>query len=471
VTVTQPTEPSIAEVVESRLEYPRVLHVGHHPIGAPTNSGLTLGTMFGSWPDSELLQVCIRAHEAAPLRGEVVMTPAALAPVEFGLRAALKPFLWARRAVGANVERESDGMNNSVQRSGALSTSQRARLAVGVVNDIGPVWLTPKLRKEVKRFRPHVVHSLLGGVRAMRLSLALSRYLDVPLVPHFMDDWVDNLFTHGQLGGYARSQTELVFAQVLERAPVCLTIGEDMRREFEFRLNRPCVTVGNSVDLDDYSGAGHGQAHSRPKLVMRYVGGLHLGRDQVLSVLAEVLDRESFGDRKWTLELFVPEHDRGRAGRMAERFRSVVHGGSLAPSEVPGTLVTADALVFLESELPGITSFTRLSVSTKVPQYLASSRPLLVMGPPDQASVRTLMRSSLSVYSGSSPSPEALLASLERLTALAGKTGGAAPGQPAWLIAEFGEQATQERLRAGLARAAATPLGKAAHLALTRANR
>ena len=448
--------------MESRLDYPRVLHVGYHPIGAPTNSGLTLGTMFGSWPDSQLLQVCMRAHEDAPLRGEVLMTPTVTAPVEFGLRAALKPYAWVRRTAGASVERESDGMNNSVQRSGALSTRQRAHLAVGVVNDIGPVWLPPKLRREVKRFRPHVVHSLLGGVRAMRLSLALSRYLGVPLVPHFMDDWVDNLFTHGQLGGYARSQTERVFAQVLERTPVCLTIGEDMRREFELRLNRPCVTVGNSVDLDDYSRAGQASAHSRPKPAMRYVGGLHLGRDQVLSVLAEVLDGESFGDRNWTLELFVPEYDRGRAGRLAERFRSVVHGGRLAPSEVPGKLVTAQALVFLESELPGITNFTRLSVSTKVPQYLASGRPLLVMGPPDQASVRTLLRSSLSVYSESSPSPEALRASLERLTALAVNTGGAPPGQPAWLMAEFGEQATQERLRAGLARAAATPLSKAA---------
>ena len=457
--------------VESRSGYPRVLHVGYHPIGAPTNSGLTLGTMFGNWPDSELLQVCMSEHEDAPLRGEVLMTPTALAPVEFGLRAALKPYAWARKTAGANVERESDGMNNSVQRSAALSTRQRARLALGVVNDIGPVWLTPKLRKEVKRFGPHVVHSLLGGVRAMRLSLALSRYLEVPLVPHFMDDWVDSLFTQGQLGGYARSQTERVFAQVLERAPVCLTIGEDMRREFESRLNRPCVTVGNSVVLDDYSVAGQVSAHQGPKLIMRYVGGLHLGRDQVLSALAEVLDRESLGDREWTLELFVPEHDRGRAVRMAERFRSVVHGGNLAPSEVPGKLVTAHALVFLESELPGITNFTRLSVSTKVPQYLASGRPLLVMGPPDQASVRTFLRSSLSVYSGASPSPEALRASLQRLNALAVKTGAASPGQPDWLLAEFGEQATQERLRAGLARAVGTPLSEAAHLELIRANR
>jgi hypothetical protein len=454
--MTQLREPMTTRAGKSRSEYPRVLHVGHHPIGAPTNSGLTLATMFGSWPHSELLQVCTRVHKDAPLRGEVLMTPGVLAPVELGLRAALKPSVWVRRAAGRSVERESDGMNNSVQRSGGLSTRQRVRLAAAVINDIGPVWLTPKLRQQVKRFRPDVVHSLLGGVLAMRLSLALSRYLDVPLVPHFMDDWVDNLFTHGQLGGYARSQTERVFAQVLERAPLCLTIGEDMRREFEFRLNRPCVTVGNSVDLDDYGRARQVPTHSRPQLIMRYVGGLHLARDHVLSVLAEVLDAESFGDRAWTLELFVPDYDRARAGRMAERFRSVVYGGSLAPPEVPGMLVTADALVFCESELPGITKFTRLSVSTKVPQYLASGRPLLVLGPADQASVRTLIRSSLSVYSENSASRDALRGSLEGLTALAVKTGGAAPDHPGWLLAEFSEQATQERLRAGLARAAAT---------------
>ncbi len=88
VRVTQPTKPSTTRVVESPLDYPRVLHVGHHPIGAPTNSGLTLGTMFGSWPDSELLQVCTRAHEDAPVRGEVLMTPAVAGAC--GVRAACR---------------------------------------------------------------------------------------------------------------------------------------------------------------------------------------------------------------------------------------------------------------------------------------------------------------------------------------------------------------------------------------------
>ena len=65
------------------------------------------------------------------------------------------------------------------------------------------------------------------------------------------------------------------------------------------------------------------------------------------------------------------------------------------------------------------------------------------------------MRSSLSVYSRTSPGPESLRTSLERLTVLAGRSRGASGQQPDWLLSEFGERATQERLRAGLAQAAA----------------
>ena len=86
----------------------------------------------------------------------------------------------------------------------------------------------------------------------MRLVVALSKRLDIPIVPHFMDDWIDNLFADGQLMGYARRAVVRGLEEVLERSPICLTIGDDMQREYSRRLDRPCVAVGNSVDLATY---------------------------------------------------------------------------------------------------------------------------------------------------------------------------------------------------------------------------
>ena len=57
---------------------------------------------------------------------------------------------------------------------------------------------------------------------------------------------------------------------------------------------------------------------------------------------------------------------------------------------MPRRLRSATALLFVESLQPEIAAFTRLSVSTKVPQYLAARRPIVAVGPRGQASIGEL---------------------------------------------------------------------------------
>ncbi len=437
------------------MEYPRVLYVGGQPIGAQSNSGLTLGAMFGDWPDERLLQIWMEHHPSAPTRGTSHVAEPMTSPFDAALRTTLTALKRARRGFSGAATPETDGMNSSVRRSTPMGARQRARISLQALNDIGPVRLPPSLRQEVSRFDPQVIHSLLGGVRVMRLTLALSRYMDVPIVPHFMDDWVSTLFTDGQLGGLARAQTERVIGQTLARSPLCLTIGADMRSEFQDRLKRRCFVVGNSVDISDYEQPVERRRSSAGlPLVMRYVGGLHLGRDVVVASIAKAIDEA--GDlSQWALELFVPDEDRRRALRLSERFASVSYAGNIAPADVPITLMSADALLFVESEEPGILDFTRLSVSTKVPQYLASRRPTLVMGPQNQASVRTLLRGPLSVHAGPTPGDVDLRNALRAVSLrVVQNREPQSSGHAVWFLEEFGQAATQERLRASLTLAA-----------------
>lgn len=382
------------------MNHPKVLHVGFQPIGAPTNSGLTLGSMFDGWPDARLMQMCLKPEPLAAPRGTLVVAPLSVAPLD-GL---------VRSALGRHVPSGSvDGLNNSVSRRGrSMSLGARARVAATTINDIGPVHLPKSCARAIAEFRPQVVHSLLGGVRAMRLALAVSRRFDLPIVPHFMDDWPENLFADGRLFGLPRRSVVHDLDDVLVRSPVLLTIGDDMRSEFEQRYAKPTAVVGNSVDIDLFEAAA---SVSRPEpglRVMRYVGGLHLGRDILVGRIAEALTLRAHDAPAWSLELFVPPMDASRAERLAQAFPVVHHRGSVAPADVPGVLTSAHAQVFLESSDPDIAAFTRLSVSTKVPQYLAARRPVLVLGNPDQGSVRALLSSGLGVYAGHDADPDAL---------------------------------------------------------------
>ena len=306
------------------------------------------------------------------------------------------------------------------------------------------------MAKEVEDFGPQVIHSLLGGVRITKFVTALARRLGVPVVPHFMDDWMDNLFTDGQLFGLARREAERSIHRLLLHAPRILTVGSDMNTHYAATLRRPAVVVGNSADFDLFD---HLVAQRRPASdgphTLRYVGGLHLGRAEVLRAVGRALDGQHVGGRRWQLALNIPPQDVKAAQLLDREVPSITNEGSLDHAEVPRTIVNSDAVLFLESSDPGITSFTRLSVSTKVPEYLASGRPVLAIGPRDQASIRTLRRAGTAVYGGDGRTEHALSDSMVELSHLVTAPPRDDPERTA-LRQEFGVHETQERLRRAL---------------------
>ena len=264
------------------------------------------------------------------------------------------------------------------------------------------------LRDWVLRFRPEVVYSLLGSVRIMRLARVVGRLSGVPVVPHFMDDWPATLYSSGEIGGVARAVARRELSTLLRDAPAALTVSDAMAEEYTTRFGRSFRTFANPVDVD--------LAPSAPRaggdgLRLMYVGGLHLERWRTLRNLGRQLDGINMGAPGWSLVIHVPAPDLSRYSSAFEGLASVEVGGSLAPDRVGATLRTADVLLHVESFDPEIRRYTRLSLSTKIPQYLAANRPVLAIGPRDVASI-SLVASSGAGLVVSSDSGEGLRSAL-----------------------------------------------------------
>jgi glycosyltransferase involved in cell wall biosynthesis len=76
---------------------------------------------------------------------------------------------------------------------------------------------------------------------------------------------------------------------------------------------------------------------------------------------------------------------------MVERLSipgAVEFKGALNAAEVQQVIVESDILVHVESMDKVSRKLTRLSVSTKIPEYLASGRCILAVGPAEVASIR-----------------------------------------------------------------------------------
>ena len=84
--------------------------------------------------------------------------------------------------------------------------------------------------------------------------------------------------------------------------------------------------------------------------------------------------------------IHTPVHDALAASQLESIGTAVIFKGSVRPEEVSGVLNESDVAVHVESFSDSCAEYTRLSVSTKIPQYFAAGIPVLAYGPSSLAS-------------------------------------------------------------------------------------
>ncbi len=388
---------------------PRVLIVASEAIEGTSGTAVTLTNLFGGWGDGALGQVIATAIPAGLTpRWPTYVMPRRSAPVDHYPRSLLRAMRGGDRTNGNPAEQQIAASPASRSRrslAGGLHAQARA------IADMSPIVVPNDLRDWVLSFRPEVVYSLLGSVRIMRLARVVGKLSGVPVIPHFMDDWPATLYSSGEIGGIARVVMRRELSTLLRDAPTALTVSDAMAEEYTTRFGRSFRTFANPVDVH--------LAPSAPRaggdeLRLMYVGGLHLERWKVLRNLGRQLDVINMGAPSWFLVIHAPATDLSRYASAFEGLASVQVGGSLAPDRVGAKLRDADVLLHVESFDPEIRRHTRLSLSTKIPQYFAANRPVLAIGPGDVASI-SLVASSGAGLVVSSDSGEGLRSALEVL--------------------------------------------------------
>jgi glycosyltransferase involved in cell wall biosynthesis len=186
-----------------------------------------------------------------------------------------------------------------------------------------------------------------------------------------------------------------------------------MADEYKRRFGIPFDVFANCVDDEDFTKEHDERRPLSDPVELVYVGGLHLGRWRCLANIAEAIDTLGREKPEVRLTIYAPESD-------LERFSSTFAGYSSARlarwlhrEEVPVVLRSADVLVHVESFDPDHRLYTRLSLSTKIPQYLAAGRPVLGYGPVEVASMRHIEQARAGVVVGADP--EALREALRQL--------------------------------------------------------
>lgn len=384
---------------------PRVLIVTGEPCNQTTATGITLSNLFRGMPSEFIAQVY---SASVPVDTNVCNKYWKLSSKNlflvghlFRLAEAFRRFSSRYRRAPASLKNFNDGYGVTVRRHAKWL-------------DWMPYIIDRKMLSEVRVFKPDVIYTTLGSLRLARLVNRLSREFSVQVVPHFLDDWLSTYDSSGAeslMARIARPRLEAETRRLLEQVPFAMAVSDSMSREYSRRFSIPFETFVNPPDAPiGCPRAFSPEAFTRP-LKFVYTGGLHLGRFDVLHEVATVVDRLVKQGHKIELSIYVPQKDTVLANTAFEGLLGVVIYGNVPAKQISTILDESDIAVHVESFEPGFKKYTRLSVSTKIPQYLASGLPVLACCPEDVASGQYLVENGCGIVVGTD-SVDALESSL-----------------------------------------------------------
>ena len=348
----------------------RVLIVSPHPLTDQDPGSVTFASLFSAFQKHEIRQIVIGSPVTEP---DLVEAWRVVGPANVRIEKLVRT---VTRYGG------SHNVTVGVVRD-AVKANTGKQLLLSAYADAMPVFFSKEEADWVRGFAPQVVYSTLGSIRCLKTVMWVNRLLNVPIVVHYMDDWIATQY-RGPFTWIPRRMLLHLNKKVVDRAAHRLAISPHMARQYEIQFARPFDNFMHCVDIPSESR----RHQSDGELRMAYVGGLHLFREEVLARLGSVIQARGgkIGHAEVSVDCYAPESHLA-AYRDRLEGAGVCCVRSLQPHEVADVIAGYDCLIHVESFDQRAYRYTRLSISTKIPVYLAAGLPILAIGPRHQAAV------------------------------------------------------------------------------------
>jgi hypothetical protein len=379
--------------MNSNNNYPRLLIVSHNPFSL-INNGKTFTALFKGWPKDNIAQLYLSTdvpdfsvcHKFFQLHDIDILRRA----------------LFNRRVRGRRIT-YSD-LPQMIAFRHTITTDHFLQLLRGHVDPFSLIardllwniagYKTRELQRFIDEFDPHVVYfQSYKSVFAFSIAKWLCKSKSIPLIIGITDDQVSGKFTLDPFFWIQLTRVKRAFKSLILSSDVlcggCIALGGDrMAEEYKSRFGGNYIVAMNAIAEPDLP--NHTPINGLVKFM--YAGCLGLSRWKVLALIAECLE-ELYRDEDIHGELSIYSFDqpRAKASALLNTPHCCSFNGVLNADQLSTAKAHSDVLVHVESFDKKNKHITRLSMSTKIPEYLASRRCIFAVGPGDVASMQYLV--------------------------------------------------------------------------------
>lgn len=378
------------------MEYPRLLIMSHNSFSDIRNNGKTMTALFENWPKECLAQFYIQNETPSY---SICTNYFHITDLDI-LHANFKFNTAKGRVLTEDENSEADHVYINL---GDLSGWKRItykmlynRVPISeLARDIAwrkSKWKSLNLINWLDEYKPQAVFTLSSHQPFFhKMTEWVCRKYTIPLFLYSTDDYTfpTSVFSPVSWLNYLRYMHW--FKRSLRIAKKFYAISPGMKEEYENKFDLQnvgmllnCVPVQKEAAKEDTS-----------KIPLRiiYAGGIHLNRWKVLSCLADcLLELRKMGCDA-VLDIYCPVTPTEEIIKKLNKFPVASYKGSLNQHELLEKVEKSNVLVHVESFDKKSMKSTRLSISTKIPEYMASNRMIFAIGPEKVESMRYLQES------------------------------------------------------------------------------
>lgn len=256
-----------------------------------------------------------------------------------------------------------------------------------------PYQISNTLRNHLNYFQPEAVYSYFVDYRGLILTYSISNLYNIPIFPHFMDDW-PSIFLIGTI--FFRDIFDRRLKNLIFKAPACFCISDDMASEYSRRYKHAnMVPLMHSVPLRNTSSAVKIKKKGNTWL---YAGSLYLNRfDTLIEIGKSLLSLGLIYDK---IIIFCPQNHWEELKTKFEEMPNIEYKGFLTQKDLMEVIAKTDILLLIESYDEKMLDYSRFSLSTKIPEYLSSGKPILAAGNYEQGSIKYLSNNKSAFVAG-----------------------------------------------------------------------
>lgn len=364
----------------------RLLIISNNAISATSNNGKTIRSFLKGIPAENVANLYFGTNETPDIDAckhfyRITEIDILKSFLSFRFRATNSHEILMRQlAVISDNQKliENKGLRFIKKNSGNLSFIRETLWDFGT-------WDTKELNEWIKFFSPNAIFAVLGNVVYTHIiARKIAKRFSLPMHTYFTDDYVLNDSSNTWIEHLHFKKIRRVYKKTLAVTDKAFVIGKNMKYAYEEFFHRKFGILVNGINIDQFTELSCKSFNPGEIFIISFIGGIHLNRWKSIVELAkatEKIDYCSFDFRVFCLK----EPDK----EVIEAFDEVGirYCGGLNSSQVMDEIANSHCLIHAESFDDKNRIYTKYSISTKIPEYMASKRAIIAIGPSDIASI------------------------------------------------------------------------------------